>query len=85
WQNIQYGPMLSAATSGCTWAEDGVINKISRNAALKTSIVRSEYFSLAGKRLEFKNGVLSVARNTIVVNRTVDARGGMHSVMLVAR
>ncbi|MDD5674167.1 MAG: hypothetical protein PHC61_08395 [Chitinivibrionales bacterium] len=83
WQNIQYGPMLSSQTAGCTWAEDGVINKLSQSAVANSKIVRNEYFSLDGKRLDFKNGALNVARNTIVINRTVTVNGVVHSALIV--
>ncbi|MDD5673222.1 MAG: hypothetical protein PHC61_03585 [Chitinivibrionales bacterium] len=83
WQNIQYGPTLETATSGCTWAMDGVINKMSRSSLQNSQVVKSEYFSLNGKRLDVKNGVLGVARNTIVINRTVNANGVVHSALVV--
>ncbi|MDD5675108.1 MAG: hypothetical protein PHC61_13145, partial [Chitinivibrionales bacterium] len=83
WQNIQYGPTLDAATAGCTWSMDGIINKMSRNTLLNSQIVKSEYFALNGRRLDVKNGLVGVARNTIVINRTVSAGGVVHSSLVV--
>ncbi len=68
-----------------TGSQAGVIKKTGPSVVAKSPFVKNEYYSLSGKRLEFKNGAPGVMKNLIVISRTIDANGVAHTAVMVTR
>ena len=61
------------------------IKKPGFSVAAKSPVVKNEYYSLSGKRLELKNGAAGAVKDLVVINRTIDANGVAHSAVMVTR
>lgn len=61
------------------------IKKPGFSVAAKSPVVKNQYYSLSGKRLELNNGVAGAVKDPVVINRTIDANGVAHSAVMVTR
>jgi hypothetical protein len=68
-----------------TTKPNGVIKETGFSGQTKSPIVKNEYYSPSGKRLQLKNGASDTMKHQITINRMTDAKGVEYCAVMVTR